>query len=152
MLIEEITKLSDFKSIVDELEPSVSAKYVHQSIQLYFSKYPFEFSKIAKFSDLLDENMYDSLKKTLPGLEYEKIFQLYLLNSLNMPQAPIAFRKELKRVCARNIEKIRVFLEEVFGKEAQRVENCKLSVVKYQQVLEGYNLCLWKIIRDGNLE
>jgi hypothetical protein len=68
-----------------------------------------------------------------------------------MPQAPIAFRKELKRVCARNIEKIRVFLEEVFEKEGQRVENCKLSVVKYPQVLEGYNLCLWKIIRDGHL-
>jgi hypothetical protein len=58
----------------------------------------------------------------------------------------------LKRVWARNIEKIRVFLEEVFEKEAQRVENCKLSVIKYPQVLEGYNLCLWKIIRNGELD
>ena len=54
-------------------------------------------------------------------------------------------------MCARNIEKIRVFLEDVFEKEVQRIENGKLSVVKYPQVLEGYNLCLWKIIKNGEL-
>lgn len=81
-------------------------------------KYPLEVSKIAEFSDLLEENMYNSLKKVLPGLEYEKVFQLYLLNSLKTPQSPIAFRKELKRVSARNIEKIRTFLGEIFEKES----------------------------------
>ncbi len=56
------------------MEPTVASRFVHQSIQLYFMKYPLDVSKIAKFSDLLEENMYKALKKVLPGLEYEKIF------------------------------------------------------------------------------
>ena len=80
-------------------------------------KYPLETARLTKFSEILEENMYDSLKKLLPGLEYEKIFHLYLFNSLNLPQAPIAFRKELKRVEARNIDRINDFLYEIFEKE-----------------------------------
>lgn len=103
---------------MDQLDPTIASRLVHQSIQLYFMKYPLEVSKIAKFSDLLEENMYNSLKKVLPGLEYEKVFQLYLLNSLKTSQSPIAFRKELKMVSARNIEKIKTFLGEIFDKES----------------------------------
>jgi hypothetical protein len=63
--------------------------------------------------------MYENLKH-LPGLEYEKIFHLYLINSLNDPKGPVAFRKELKRVMARSIEKVNSFLHELFDQESRK--------------------------------
>ena len=74
-------------------------------------------AKINKYSDLLEENMYEHLKH-LPGLEYEKIFHLYLINSLNDPKGPVAFRRELKRVMARSIEKVNNFLNELYVQES----------------------------------
>jgi DNA polymerase elongation subunit (family B) len=63
------------------------------------------------FTEVFEENLYPSLESRLPSLEYEKVFHLYLLSTLDQK---VAFRKELKKVIARGIERVNSFLDEVF--------------------------------------
>ena len=74
-------------------------------------KYNGSFEKLNEYADLLEENMYPDLSEQLPAIEYEKVFHLYLLSTLD---SRVAFRKELKRVLARGIERVNSFLDEIF--------------------------------------
>ena len=52
---------------------------------------------------------------------------------------------------AKNIERINAFLSGIHEQETRRKSNCQLSVVKYPHSLEGYNLCLWEMIKNGDI-
>lgn len=149
MFIEEI-KVRDFKKLVDKLDQSIATKLVHQCLQLLYTKYPYSQDKISPYSYVLEENAFQSLKQ-LPSIEYEKVFTLHLLNSLGTSASKSMFRRELKRVMARNIDKINTLIGEMRKAESLSAGSLFTQIMKLPHNLVGYNMCIWAMLKNGEI-
>lgn len=150
MLIEEI-RVVDFKKLLDKLSQNVASRLLHKYLQLLFMKYPYNYELLHKYSELLEENRYDSLKRVLPDIEYEKVFKLYLLNNLGTEDSVIAFRTEMKKVLARNIAKVTRFLQENIKEQLRSDNSLFEDIIKYPNKLKGHNKTVYGLLRLGHL-
>lgn len=110
-------------------------------------KYPSSHDHLARYIDILDENKYPQLK-TLPSVEYEKLFRLHVANMQN----PVAFRCELKRTLERGIERLNTTLIKSIAEHQKEDKKAYLEIVKSPQRLSGYNECLWKLVKNGDID
>ncbi len=76
--------------MVDKCDAEIASRLVHQCLHILFLKYDGAYGRLEAFTEVLEENMYPSLQSQLPSLEYEKVFHLYLLSTLDQK---VAFRK-----------------------------------------------------------
>jgi hypothetical protein len=122
--------------MVDRCEADIASRLVHQCLHLLFLKYDGAFDRLHAFTEVLEENLYPSLESRLPSLEYEKVFHLYLLSTLDQK---VAFRKELKKVIARGIERVNSFLDEVFTQRDSDEKALYREIILHPSALKGYS-------------
>lgn len=121
--------------MVDHCEPSIAQILVHQCLHIIFLKSNGDFTRLHPYIEVLEENLYADLSDSLPSLEYEKVFHLYLLSTL---PSKVAFRKELKRVLARGIERINAFLSDAFAEREQSEREIYTQMMLEPQAIAGY--------------
>lgn len=118
-----------------------------------YLKYPSDPDRILDFSEILDENHKEGpVFSSLGCFEYEKVFHLFMLNSLASPQSTVIFNREVKRIMQRGIPTMNKFFDTLKARQEDKDRYSYEQVIRCPQKLEGHNNCLWKLIREGQLD